>query len=152
MKKSIHISLLLLVITVVTGCTHNDGDIGQWFGTWQLEEITADGTPEPGYGHDIFWQFQSTVFCMRKVTVQHDIYPRWGTWQDEGGATLLLDFTHSDNKNPEGGTIYTPFPETHIKPDAVTDLKIVEMSRTRVHLQYTGDDGTIYRYSLKKWQ
>lgn len=152
MRYIIQYILLPALLLIATGCTHNDGDIGQWFGTWQLEEVAVDGTPEPGYSHDIFWQFQSTVFCMRKVTGHHDAYPRWGTWEDTGGETLRLDFTHSDDKNPVGGTIYTPFPETHIMPDAVTSLKIVKMSRTRAHLEYSADDGKTYSYSLKKWQ
>lgn len=35
-KNIPHISPLLAILGA--GCTHNDGDIGPWFGTWQLEE------------------------------------------------------------------------------------------------------------------
>ncbi len=54
------ISTLLLasVFILMTGCTHNDGDIGPWFGTWQLENVMIDDKPEEDYHHDIFWQFQ----------------------------------------------------------------------------------------------
>lgn len=150
--KSIYTLLLASVFILMTGCTHNDGDIGPWFGTWQLENVMIDDKPEEDYHHDIFWQFQNTVFCMRKVTEMHDAYPRWGTWQEtDDNTTLQLDFTHHDDTHPEGSTIYTPFPETHIKADGVTRLKIVEMSRSKLHLQHTADDGITYSYYLKKW-
>ena len=151
MKKIFLIFLPLLAI-LGAGCTHNDGDIGPWFGTWQLEEITADGTVDTGYHHDIFWQFQNTVFCMRKVTAMHDVYPRWGTWQETGNDILRLDFTNHDNDHPEGSTIYIPFPETHIRPNGITELKIMEMSGSELHLQYAAPEGTLYDYYLKKWR
>lgn len=152
MMKRLFIILIPILSLLTAGCTHNNGDIGPWFGTWQLEEITADGVADVDYHHDIFWQFQSTVFCMRKVTALHDVYPRWGTWQETGDNILSLDFTHHDTDHPEGSTIYTPFPETHLKASGVSDLKIVEMSRSKLQLEYTGDDGITYRYFLKKWQ
>lgn len=150
--KNILLILLPLLAMLSTGCTHNDGDIGPWFGTWQLEEITADGDVETAYNHDIFWQFQNTVFCMRKVTALHDNLPRWGTWKETGDNVLQLNFTHHDSEYEAGSTKYSPFPETHIPVNTVTDLNILEMSRSRLVLQYHADDGSVYTYYLKKWQ
>ena len=33
----------------MSGCTHNNGDIGPWFGTWQVTGIDADGAPLAEY-------------------------------------------------------------------------------------------------------
>ena len=35
----------LLAMLVFSACTRNHGDIGIWFGTWHVEQITAGGTP-----------------------------------------------------------------------------------------------------------
>lgn len=141
--------LLLPLLLACTGCTHNDGDIGPWFGTWRLEEITVDGHPDESYGHDIFWQFQNTVFCMRKVTAMYDYYPRWGTWSETPDGMLEIDFSHHDDSSKP--TIYTPFEETHLEQKGVSELKIISIKGGSMRLEYRADDGKVYGYSLDKW-
>ncbi len=143
--------LILSIVLLSTSCTHNDGDIGEWFGTWQLEDMTVDGESDTGYGHDLFWQFQSDVFCMRKVTGYHEYYPRWGTWRQPDSNTLLLDFTHHDNKYPEGSSPYSPWPETHLLQEGVSKLRIVSSGNRKMVLEYTPEAGSVYRYYLTKW-
>ena len=41
MKTLRHTLIALLTLVGLSGCTHNDGDIGIWFGTWMVEDITG---------------------------------------------------------------------------------------------------------------
>ncbi len=146
--KPVILLLVAGISALVIGCTHNDGDIGGYFGTWKLEEITADGEEVAEYGKDIFWQFQSTVFCMRMVQENHNQETRWGTWYEDSGF-LYIDFSHSETE--ESGTKYAPFPITHFET-ALNRLEIMNFSKRRMTVELVGTDGVIYRYKLKKWK
>lgn len=150
MKKIYHIMAILIVAVTFVSCTHNNGDIGEYFGTWKLETISVDGNTDSAYGGDIFWKFQTSVICMERVTELHDTENRWGTWAQIGSDVLRMDFTHHDDTHPEGSDMYSPFPETYI-PNGVTDLTIMSMSGSSMVLGYTKDDGTVIKYNLKKW-
>ena len=43
MKTISRIILLIVIALSFNACTHNNGDIGDLFGTWKLETITIDG-------------------------------------------------------------------------------------------------------------
>lgn len=149
MKKIYHISLMMIVAVIVMSCTHNNGDIGEYFGTWKLESMTVNGEHDGEYGGDIFWKFQSSVFCMEQVNERLDTENRWGTWSDDG-KVLRLDFSHHDDAHPEGSAFYSPFPATHI-PTGISELVIMSMGGSRMELQYTGVGGNVIVYKLKKW-
>ncbi len=147
--KPIILLLMAGISAVVVSCTHNDGDIGAYFGTWKLEEITIDGDEDASYGRNIFWQFQSTVFCMRSVYDSHAQENRWATWYQDSGS-LYLDFTHTED-DKDGSNKYSPFPVTGLET-GLNRLEIMRMSKKRMSLEYVGKDGVIYRYALKKWE
>ena len=113
-----------VVAALLSGCTRNNGDIGDWFGTWQMTELAVDGEPLPSYQDDIFWKFQNNVIELIKVQTglgEHGYDGRWGTWEEDGDR-LLLRFDYADDKYPEetgaaGKGIYAPFPELHIRSE-----------------------------------
>lgn len=150
MKRTISTLLIAILLPVIAGCTRNDGDIGTWFGSWKLERITIDGLIDEKYQGDIFWQFQSSVFCMRKILPHNEHEERWGTWKELGDNMLQLDFTHTDDSHPDGKELYTPWPETHITR-GITELNVLKLEVDDMRLQYTADDGTLYIYFLNKW-
>ena len=49
MKRTVYISCMIFVVLSFCGCTHNNGDIGPWFGQWKVERIDKDGMPDPDY-------------------------------------------------------------------------------------------------------
>ncbi|MCM1518946.1 MAG: lipocalin-like domain-containing protein [Pseudoflavonifractor sp.] len=152
MIKSLYLTpLLLLMAVMLGGCTHNNGDIGPWFGEWKLTSITVDGVPDTDYDGNIFWAFQTTVIEMLSVDDETtaDYRQRWGTWAQDG-TVLTLDFTHSDDRNPAGSDKYIPFPATGL-PAGVSELDILSLSGSEIKLSYTADDGKVYGYLLKKW-
>lgn len=162
MKKSIYFLLLLTVMfanACLCGCTHNNGDIGPWFGTWKLEKITIDGEPDSQYGANIFWKFQTGVFSMVEVTSDtpakgyNEIF---GTWNEDNGY-LFLDFNHHDDTTPTESSAnsegrYAPFEETHLPGGVESMLKIESLIGKKAFLTFDSpNDGKIYGYYLEKY-
>ena len=54
----------VLACLAMTGCTHNDGDIGEWFGEWHLQSIEIDGAADADYDGDVLWKFQNNIVDM----------------------------------------------------------------------------------------
>lgn len=151
------VCLLAFMAVVLPGCTRNNGDIGNWFGTWQMTEVAADGEPQHSYERNIFWKFQNDIIVLVKVQTsegEHSRDDRWGTWE-ETGDRLLLDFTYSDDEYSEedggkGYGRYAPFPELHIPYGEVSTLIIESRSGNRMKLRYVASDNVEYTYTLKK--
>ena len=148
----------VMVMTGISSCTRNNGDIGPWFGTWKLTEITVDGTSDAGYEGNIFWKFQNDVFEMVRVN-QDDVESyadtHYATWNEDNGY-LFVNFRNSDDNNPAaegeaGNGIYAPFPDSHFIVGGVTQLKIESQSGGDAYLTFTSPvDGKTYGYRLKK--
>lgn len=151
MSKSSHIShrlwaallLTLVTLTVSPGCTRNNGDIGDWFGTWRLETITVDGKPDPGYTDYMIWKFQSDLLMlMIPDDATHSHTDAIGRWSQQGDR-LMLDFEYYlGNMGPLNTVLHLP---------QTAALDILRLSGSRIELRYTAPDGTQYYYSLKKW-
>ncbi len=141
-----------LFLLAATGCTHNRGDIGPYFGAWKLESVTIDGKTDPDYTADnVFWKFQTIVICMSRVDYDnHSSDSRYGTWE-ENGNRLTLDFTNYDNSNPAGSSKYSPLKETHLPSNAVSTLEIISQKGSTMKLEYISEEGVVYGYELKKW-
>lgn len=151
-------ALFLPAILLFQGCTRNNGDIGPWFGTWQLMEIQTDGVPDEDYRSNIFWSFQNDVFSMNWQGLEPGELIRiqvWGTWSEHDDI-LKLDFTHSEDRFPSddsgsGFNIYKPYQQTHLPYGKVSDLKIVSMKGADMKLTYRPDEEeTVYTYILRK--
>ncbi len=152
------IVLTLPLMFLLNSCTRNNGDIGPWFGMWQLMEIQTDGVPDADYKQNIFWSFQNDVFSMNWQGVNPGELIRiqvWGTWSEHDGV-LALDFTHSEDKFPadgsgEGFNIYKPYKEIHLPYGEVSDLRIVTMKGADMELTYQpAGEETVYTYILRK--
>ncbi len=160
-KKSAYyfITVLLSVVAMVlpTGCTHNNGDIGDWFGTWQLETIEINGTTDQDYHATIFWKFQNCVIEMQKISLDPDDQTRrqvFGTWE-ESGDDLILNFSYSDDQNPpelgeSGRGTYAPFVETRLPYGKPAVLEIMKGSGNRKELRYIAQTGETIIYRLVK--
>lgn len=157
--KKLHSTIFLLlaaaVLSLATGCTHNCGDIGDLFGYWRLNSMTADGTPvelypetaEDGQPVRLYtWAFQSQIVMIHTFYDHEDSSQATGTWQ-RTDRTLMLDFDHRD----DGGTeYYTPPAALKLVEGGVTPLEIILMNPNEMKLSYTADDGVTYEYRLGK--
>ena len=136
MKKTLFIISVLSVL-VLASCTRNHGDIGIWFGTWHVEQITADGTPVNVEG-DYFFQFQSKVFRVSQVYGHEQLIDSYGTW-DENGDKMTISF-------PDPSTFYITMPGLESRNDfRVTTTSSREITFTKVDAA-----GTTFAYHLKK--
>ena len=136
MKKTLFIiSILSMLLTA--SCTRNHGDIGPWFGTWHVEQITAAGTPVNVEG-DYFFQFQNKVFRVSQVYGHEQLVESFGTWSEDGN-TMTVDFL-----DPTVFYIDMPGLEAH-NAFTVTTASSADVTFTK-----TATDGTTYTYRLHK--
>ena len=136
MKKTLFIISILSVL-VLASCTRNHGDIGIWFGTWHVEQITAGGTPVNVEG-DYFFQFQSHVFKVTQVSGHEQTVESYGTWtEDEDAMTITF---------PDPTVYYIVMPGL----EATNDFSVTTTSSREVTLTKSDATGTSYTYRLKK--
>jgi hypothetical protein len=136
MKKTLFIISILSVL-VLASCTRNHGDIGIWFGTWHVEQITAGGTPVNVEG-DYFFQFQSHVFKVTQVSGHEQTVESYGTWTEDDDA-MTITF-------PDPAVYYIVMPGL----EATNDFRVTTTSSREVTLTKSDATGTSYTYRLKK--
>lgn len=144
------LSALLGLMASLSGCTHNNGNIGDWFGRWQIMEIKVDGVAMSGYEPVYFLDFQNNI--LRGIEVGDDGYDRntrtfYGTWKEVGDNAVSFDFNH---RQDDGTWNYTPFPILHFPSDGAFNLSVVDKSSTKRTLIYNAPDGVEYSYVLRK--
>ena len=137
MKKTTLCIISLLIVLLMGSCTRNHGDIGIWFGTWHVEQITADGNPVNVEG-DYFFQFQNKVFRVSQVYGLNEMVESFGTWSEDGN-TMTVDFP-----DPTVYYIVMPGLESH------NSFTVTTSSSHDVTFTKTNADGFIYSYRLKK--
>ena len=128
------------------GCTHNDGDIGHWFGLWHLDSIEIDGTPSADYDGNAYFMFQGKVFCIRYVyEVDHSYIESYALWQEsDDHQTMTLTF--ADDRFPP--TI-SPF----INFETVTTFTVISLNNKEMVLKYThSETGVTSTYHLTHWE
>lgn len=138
MKKTLLYILSLVALLLTASCTRNHGDIGPWFGTWNVAQITAGGTPRTVVG-DYFFQFQSKVFRVSKVYGHEQLVESFGTWEETDGGKMTISF-------PDPTVYYIDMPGL----EAHNDFTVTTTSSSDVTFTKTAADGTIYTYHLKK--
>ena len=152
MTRAIRLSLFIAAMTLLQGCTHNNGDIGRWFGTWAVEQILVDGEPSAEYHGNMVWKFQDSVFSMLLINPNsaiHDRNQRWGSWEESDNA-IIISFTHSDDSNDPGEGIYAPFDVSLLNRGGVSVLNITEINGNHVTLLFTDKDGRNVTYQITK--
>lgn len=152
-RAALTAAIIAIVMGMMTAC-QNDAQIGLYYGTWAISTMTVNGEeysdtfePERSY-----FSFQTdVVFVERTLNDLGDVDHRYGTWEErDGGRTLRLDFTHSDDAHAPG-TDYYKAPEWLLLPaNKLIDLKIIEQSGRRMTLQYDADNGDVIIYTLHK--
>lgn len=134
----------LLSVFMLSGCMHNNGDIGNYFGTWKLSTINVDGVDDPEYKENIFFQFQSNVFRLVQNRTQNDITEYFGTWSETDNIMVLkLNY----KVNPESEVYHIPTITRLIKGDNIIAVK--HESNNRMIWTFSSEGQTII-YTLKK--
>lgn len=125
--------MTLVALMGLTACTHNEGDIDIWFGTWQIEQIScAEVQLDDSYynlSHSAYLQFQGEMVTARYVSPLHDETVDYGTWR-EGDGTLDIEF-------PDPNVAYSNVLGSLIgSGDTSFHFTITERSASHVTLSY----------------
>ena len=140
----------MVLLLVLGSCRVNNGDIGDFFGSWLLYDMKIDGeTPENFNPEQTFWQFQNNIINIGQLDFMYDHVGLWGTWE-ELGDHLLLNYQHHNGGDAPGTGGYAPPTWIGFTSDEIIDLTFVSRSSGRMTLTWTNPDGLVYTYSLRK--
>ena len=102
--------LLSAIGLLTSGCVTNNGDIGRLYGVWVLDSMEVDGEPYDGWRREgytsSFFQFQNDICYVTRTNDMYDVQNVACTWKWVKEETLIdLNFTHTDNAEPEPGNL-----------------------------------------------
>lgn len=144
------ITILSIIFVALTACRVNNGDIGDYFGSWHLENMTIDGSvPEDFDPEATFWEFQNNIIRVLRVEFMYSYNNSWGTWSESNGQ-LILDFNHYSSTDEPGTGIYASPTWIGFPSGELIRLKFISRNSHRMTLQWPDPDGRIYTYSLRK--
>lgn len=135
---------MLIALLAVTGCTRNNGDIGEWFGMWQVERMEIDGATDEAYVDPVIMKFQGSVLETMTMFPNHATSSWFATWTD-CGSSLTVDAA----EDAAGATGLAP----GLKLPWIDGLRIevISQSGSSAHLRWTNpDNGQQIDYYLKK--
>ena len=132
--------LCALIVTILPSCTQNNGNMGDWFGHWKLRSVAVDGKESDEYEGDIFFSFQSSVFCQIKAEADHGGDHKFANFEDNGE---YITITFSTDR-------YQPFAETMMKMGENV-LHVDHLDGKDLRLSMNLDDGRKVTYELEKW-
>ncbi len=147
MKRLASYIILAIAATIsLSSCSHNDGDIGYWFGLWHLDSIEVNGTPVPDYEGNTYFMFQGKVFCIRCVDEDnHDYNESFAKWQendDHQSATITFADEH-----------FLPTITPLIPLETITTFNVVTLNDKVMVLKHTHSETGITRtYYLTRWE
>lgn len=148
--KYIYWISLVCIVVATAGCTRNNGDIGDLFGTWRMTDMTVDGSPATGLQGAYFWSFQNDIINFKRIDdpVAHRTESRWGKFTDSDGYLYLNLRNHSGQSSFDWN--YVIFPELKLPLEERVPLKFVERTSKEMKLSLTLDDGQQIVYVLEK--
>lgn len=148
--KAKYVALLLPIMMLLWGgCTRNNGDIGKWFGKWQLQQLTIDGQPSESVASGrFFWDFQNDIIRIDCVkSYEHQVNYCIGTWSQSSDNAMTLNFSHTDDHN----IFHAPFRDMHFPADAPFTLTIISQSGKECVMKRVDEStSTEYCYYLRK--
>lgn len=148
--RKIYLAFMPMLMLVLNSCTSNNGDIGDLFGMWRVENIEVHGQDvDLTQGGVLLYTigFQnSTMVIFENLEHQqtHQTIASWARKDD----TLIFNF---DNTQANGNNnVFTPPAIFGFKYGEQCHLKILKETNNRLELKYDSPEGDIYIYSLKK--
>lgn len=138
------------VLIAVTACTQNNGNIGHLFGSWVLQSATLNGEfyPMPSGTHT-YWSFQADIIRIILEEEHHVAGSSYGTFQELPHGIMRVNFTYSDNSNPEGSGIYSAPLWMGFPASGVFDLT-VSGSGDRLDITYIKSPSEVFIYKFSK--
>lgn len=146
------LAVLALTIWSMTGCTTNNGDIGPYYGVWNVDKIlpveSTVGTSWNADGNFTTFAFQNNIIAVSLSNEFGNIQQQWGTWRVDNNS-ITFDFTHHDNTFGPDGYMYGA-PEWIGFANGINVLSIKKLDGRKMVLSLNKDDGMVYTYYLSK--
>lgn len=147
-------SLIFVIFSALSSCTQNDGDIGDLFGIWSLNDMYSEDVHLSGEQCDgNFLKFQTNIVQYVKNLPYHDAQMFTGFWQLRSDS-LFLRFPDIANLHQTRAFEY----EQRIKDNTEAlfpiypslGFKVHTLSNSVLDISYTTPDGIEVRYYFKK--
>ncbi|MBE6310318.1 MAG: hypothetical protein E7080_04620 [Bacteroidales bacterium] len=140
--KGLKIYLIVILVSLLSACTRNDGDIGELFGMWRVVAIEVNDVELNDYSGTLYFEFQSGVYCQKLVNESlHICDDQYASWYYQSKDEVVVDF--SDNR-------YAPISITGMQSGK--NLLVIEnCSGSDMKLLYNDPNEVKYTYILKKW-
>lgn len=107
MKQTIKLFAIMVLAITAAACTHNNGDIGDLFGTWQITGCKVAGIDLRLPGNE-YVSFQGDVVNFRQVDEVNKTYidHGWGNWTrtNDDLSIILSDNWFNKTNLPEAPT------------------------------------------------
>lgn len=128
-----HITVALLALLWLTSCSHNNGDIGYWYGLWHLDSIEVDGMSDETYDGHYFFMFQGKVFSLAWIDEDnHERLESYASWQPSNDdATMTISFVDSRFTPHLGNNV------SNIYLSTVTHFNVITLDATHMVLSTT---------------
>ena len=146
-----HLIAFIFPLLALAACSHNGGGDSRLWGTWKLDSVTVDGTPDADYQGNIFWKFQADVVLMQEVDdAMHEGVDHFGTWTlTDNGSTLTLNFTHSEDAYEPGTGPYAPPVGIFLEP-GITVLEIITLEGNTLVARHTVNGAVVTYYLTRR--
>lgn len=140
--KGLKIYLIVILASLLSACTRNDGDIGELFGMWRVVAIEVNDVELNDYSGTLYFEFQSGVYCQKLVNESlHTCDDQYASWCYQSKDEVVVDF--SDNR-------YAPISITGMQSGK--NLLVIEScSGSDMIMCYKAPNEKKYTYMLKKW-
>ena len=152
-KYIVRLGLSVLVTVVCTlffsSCFHNDGNIGVYFGSWQIEKVEIDGEPVTSYRGHTMISFQSSLFDLTDIDGNGSIK---GIWSEKGDLLTLRGAEETATRQDADGNAIFPLTTgfgSGTDNDLTIQLNIVRKSKKEMIWTRTDEQGRTWRYVLK---
>lgn len=152
--KKILLFICLIILLVSSGCTRPEGDIGDWFGSWHLEEMLIDGELDEQYAqyqeHDIrqvMISFHGDIFNIAYI---NGGFEQYGSWSYAGEIlTLIVEHYDLIENNPW----FNPYPSVlHFPADVEqVEITVTQIGSKTMQWQLIDQNGRLITYNFRKY-
>lgn len=150
MMKRYIFYIITLMTLVCTSCTQNNGNIGDLFGSWVLEEVTIGGaTTNMAQQEPTVFSFQADVVRVTYYADEFYHFNYLGTWTRSDNI-LDFDFTHHNNETAPGEDPYSAPIWLDFETGVVTRTTITRLDGGHLDFTRIASDGKTYLYKLVK--
>lgn len=153
MNRICHIILYSIILALgmsLNSCTQYKINIGDWHGSWHLQEIYIDGELDKDYSvkPNIMISFQRNLFNFAYIETL-EIY---GTWS-YAGEILTLNAGYDAGAGAGNEQFFNPFPIVMGFSPGETEVEITvtKLTESAMQWQYIDRFGKLRTYNFKKY-